>query len=83
LRLHFCSQSRQNPQQSQPIAKNPASANPAGFPPRVDCAAMTRPHPDLWYPIAALLSALRKLLRAAAPEAYSCIALEARACWPR
>ncbi len=40
---------------------------------------MTRAHPDLWYPIAALLSALRKLLRAAAPEDFAAIAREARA----
>ena len=40
---------------------------------------MTRPHPDLWYPIAALLSALRRLLRAADPYAFAAIAREARA----
>jgi hypothetical protein len=40
---------------------------------------MTRPHPDLWYPIAALLSALRRLLRAADPYAFADIAGEARA----
>jgi hypothetical protein len=36
------------------------------------------PRPDLWYPIAHLLIALRKLLRAAAPEAFSAIAREVR-----
>jgi hypothetical protein len=40
---------------------------------------MTRPHPDLWYPIAALLSALRKLLRATSPGDFAAIAREARA----
>ncbi|MEQ9505609.1 MAG: hypothetical protein RLO80_05020 [Hyphomonas sp.] len=40
---------------------------------------MTHPHPDLWYPIAALLSALRKLLQAADPYAFASIAREARA----
>jgi hypothetical protein len=40
---------------------------------------MTRPHPELWYPIAQLLAALRALLRAAAPEAFAEIALDARA----
>jgi hypothetical protein len=40
---------------------------------------MTRPHPDLWYPIAQLLAALRALLRATAPEAFAGIALDARA----
>jgi hypothetical protein len=38
-----------------------------------------RLYPDFWYPIAALLSALRKLLRATPPEAFASIALEARA----
>lgn len=38
-----------------------------------------RPHPDLWYPIAELLAALRTLLRATAPEAFTQIALDARA----
>ncbi len=38
-----------------------------------------RPHPDLWYPIAQLLAALRQLLRATAPEAFAQIALDARA----
>jgi hypothetical protein len=37
-----------------------------------------QPRPDLWYPIAHLLIALRKLLRAAAPEAFTAIAREAR-----
>jgi hypothetical protein len=36
------------------------------------------PRPDLWYPIAHLLIALQKLLRAAAPEAFTAIAREAR-----
>ena len=36
-----------------------------------------RPHPDLWYPIAQLLAALRTLLRATAPEAFAEIALHA------
>lgn len=40
---------------------------------------MTRPHPEFWYPIARLLSALRALLRATAPEAFAAIAKEARA----
>lgn len=40
---------------------------------------MTRPHPDLWYPIAQLLSALRELLRATSPESFASIALDARA----
>ncbi len=40
---------------------------------------MTRPHPDLWYPIAQLLAALRALLRATTPEAFAQIALDARA----
>ncbi|MEQ9505505.1 MAG: hypothetical protein RLO80_04490 [Hyphomonas sp.] len=40
---------------------------------------MTRAHPDLWYPIAALLSALRKLLHTANPYALASIAREARA----
>ena len=40
---------------------------------------MTRPHPDLWYPIAELLAALRTLLRATAPTAFAQIALDARA----
>jgi hypothetical protein len=40
---------------------------------------MTRPRPDLWHPIAALLRALRTLLQAAAPEAFAAIAGEARA----
>ncbi len=40
---------------------------------------MTRPHPDLWYPIAELLAALRTWLRATAPEAFAQIALDARA----
>jgi hypothetical protein len=39
----------------------------------------TRPHPDLWYPVAQLLAALRQLLRATAPEALAQIALDARA----
>lgn len=39
----------------------------------------TRPHPDLWYPIAQLLAALRTLLRATAPEAFAQIALNTRA----
>ena len=38
-----------------------------------------RPHPEFWYPIARLLSALRTLLRATAPEAFAAIAKEARA----
>lgn len=38
-----------------------------------------RQHPDFWYPIAALLSALRKLLRATAPDGFAAIALDARA----
>ena len=37
---------------------------------------MTRPHPEFWYPIVRLLSAL---LRATAPEAFAAIAKEARA----
>lgn len=43
--------------------------------------AMTqgRPYPDFWYAIAGLLSALRKLLRAARPEAFGAFALDARA----
>ena len=40
---------------------------------------MTRAHPEFWYPIARLLSALRALLRATAPEAFAAIAKEARA----
>jgi hypothetical protein len=36
------------------------------------------PRADLWYPIAHLLIALRKLLRATAPEAFAAIAREAR-----
>ena len=36
------------------------------------------PRADLWYPIAHLLVALRKLLRAAAPDAFAAIAREAR-----
>lgn len=40
---------------------------------------MTRAHPEFWYPIARLLSALRALLRATAPEAFAAIAQEARA----
>jgi hypothetical protein len=36
------------------------------------------PRPDLWYPIAHLLIALRKLLRAAAPDAFAAIAREVR-----
>ncbi|MEQ9505665.1 MAG: hypothetical protein RLO80_05300 [Hyphomonas sp.] len=39
----------------------------------------TRPHPEFWYPIAELIVALRKLLRAAAPETFAQIALDARA----
>jgi hypothetical protein len=39
----------------------------------------TRPHPDLWYPIAQLLAALRTLLRATAPETFAEIALNTRA----
>lgn len=39
----------------------------------------TRAYPDFWYPIAALLSALRTLLRATPPEAFAAIALGARA----
>jgi len=38
-----------------------------------------RPHPDLWYPIAALLAALRRLLLTANPCAFAAIASEARA----
>jgi hypothetical protein len=44
------------------------------YPPR-----MTRAHPEFWYPIARLLSALRALLRATAPGAFAAIAQEARA----
>ncbi|MFN3911503.1 hypothetical protein [Hyphomonas sp.] len=40
---------------------------------------MTRPRPDLWYPLAQLLAALRTLLRAAAPDAFAAIARDARA----
>jgi len=40
---------------------------------------MTRPHPDLWHAIAALLVALRTLLRATAPEAFAQVARDARA----
>jgi len=40
---------------------------------------MTRAHPEFWYPIARLLSALHALLRATAPEAFAAIAKEARA----
>lgn len=40
---------------------------------------MTRAHPEFWYPIARLLSALRALLRATAPDAFAAIAKEARA----
>lgn len=40
---------------------------------------MTRPRPDLWYPIAQFLAALRTLLRATAPEVFAQIALDARA----
>lgn len=40
---------------------------------------MTRPYSEFWYPIARLLSALRALLRATAPEAFAAIAKEARA----
>ncbi len=36
------------------------------------------PRADLWYPIAHLLIALRKLLRATAPEAFAAIARKAR-----
>ncbi len=39
----------------------------------------SRPHPELWTPIAQLLAALRALLRATAPEAFAGIALSARA----
>ena len=39
---------------------------------------MTRPHPDLWYPVAALLRVLRKLLRGADPLAFAALAREAR-----
>lgn len=39
----------------------------------------SRPHPELWTPIAQLLAALRALLRATAPEAFAGIALNARA----
>lgn len=38
----------------------------------------TRPHPDLWYPIAQLLAALRTLLRATSPDAFAVIARDAR-----
>jgi hypothetical protein len=38
----------------------------------------TRPHPDLWYPIAQLLAALRTLLRATSPDAFAAIARDAR-----
>ena len=40
---------------------------------------MTRTRPEFWYPIARLLSALRALLRATAPDAFAAIAKEARA----
>ncbi|MFN3910951.1 hypothetical protein [Hyphomonas sp.] len=40
---------------------------------------MSHPRPDLWYPIARLLAVLRRLLHAAAPEAFAHIALNARA----
>ena len=40
---------------------------------------MTRAHPDLWYPIAGLLAALRTWLRATAPAAFAQIALDVRA----
>ena len=42
---------------------------------------MTQPraHPDFWYPIADLLVALRRLLRATPPDAFAQIALHARA----
>lgn len=40
---------------------------------------MTRAHPEFWYPIALLLSALRALLRATAPGGFAAIAKEARA----
>lgn len=36
------------------------------------------PRPDLWYPIAHLLIALRKLLRATAPEAFAAMARDVR-----
>lgn len=40
---------------------------------------MTHPRPDLWYPLAQLLAALRLLLRTAAPEGFAAIARDARA----
>jgi hypothetical protein len=39
----------------------------------------SRPEADLWYAIAALLSALRSLLRGTAPAAFAAISAEARA----
>lgn len=36
------------------------------------------PRPDLWYPIAHLLIALRKLLRTSAPEAFAAFVREVR-----
>jgi hypothetical protein len=40
---------------------------------------MTHPRPDLWYPLAQLLVALRLLLRNAAPDGFAAIARDARA----
>ncbi len=78
-RLRIRTLPKQNPPPDQPTTEYFAPANPAGLRTGVSLAAMTRPRPDLWYPIAQLLAALRTLLRATAPEAFAQIALDARA----
>lgn len=40
---------------------------------------MTRPHPDLWHPLAVLLSALRAVRGAAAPAGFGAVSSEVQA----